>query len=563
MNITNELLQKKLEREILARKEAENILESKAIELFNVNKSLADLNKNLDFQIAERTKELESEKHKAILAQEAEKTFLANMSHEIRTPLNAIIGMSHLLYDTKIDANQKELIDAINHSSVFLYNLISDILDISKLESGQVEIQETDYDFLGLMKVLQHTYELKLQKNKIEFELFLDSKLKSFYKGDQVLLNQVLHNLISNSEKFTPEGIIGLKVKLLKTEEDIDVINFEVYDTGIGIPEEKLEPIFDKFTQVRNEFDAKTKGSGLGLSICKEIITTLGGHIRVESKVGKGTKFIFEIPQKHSDKNSTTSYELKTEAKDNSIKFKDLNFLIVEDNVMNRKYVCTLFDNKKLKYEIAIDGEEAIEKCSTQKFDIILMDIQMPKKDGIQATLAIRNLENPNKNSIIIALTASALESQKTIALDAGMNDFLTKPFTPEGLFNKILKYLPESDDKEPLFNKNSVLSQHNNKENALYIINLFWDNVIQHEIIELNELSKTRQDSTKFRQLLHKILPTFSMVGLTEYYTTLNESYRNIMSEEDVDYQIKRVHHTLTDFFENSEKLKTSMLSI
>jgi signal transduction histidine kinase/CheY-like chemotaxis protein len=511
-----------------------------------------------------KTNRIELEK-----SRQAEKQFLANMSHEIRTPLNAILGMSHLLYDTKIDASQKDLIDAINHSSLFLYNLISDILDIVKLEAGKTVPLEKEFDLVGQLKSLYKIYDLKLQAQNIEFELFLDPNIEKNYIGDEVLLMQLFHNLIGNAEKFTKEGTIGLKVKKINDDFEKTTLKFEIYDTGIGIAEENLELIFQKFSQVRNEDDAKTKGTGLGLSICNEILKTLGSKLEVKSILGVGTTFTFEIVLKKSQSNEKLQNavnELAVVQDQNMMtSFNEKEFLIVEDNLMNRKYISTLFNNKGLKYDIAVDGEEAIKKCLEKKYDIILMDIQMPKKDGVEATIMIRNVENPSKNAIIIALTASALQSQKDLAINAGMNDFMTKPFTPKILFETLernVNNLFTNQEDEFPFDENEIDTQSNNDiEMKKIIIESFWSDEIQSEIDQLYEWTKTNEQPNEIKDLLHKLKPSFSMVGFKKLYFTLDLCYKEMNENKDLDKNILLVKESLELYFKNKESLKEKML--
>lgn len=370
-------------------------------------------------------------------ARNSEKQFLANMSHEIRTPLNAIIGMSHLLFDTKPNADQIEYLNIIKNSSNFLLSLISDILDMSKIEAGKMELNLVNFDLWGLLKTIEKTFVLKLERKPIKFTLDLDEKIKGVWLADKLILNQILFNIVSNAEKFTERGEIKLQVKVLKsTDKDKQLLEFSVSDTGIGMPTEKLDLIFQKFTQIHEKKSQKQQGTGLGLALCKEFVEMQNGNITAESTPNVGTKICFVIPlTKISDLNS---HEVPEPNKNIDSKLGSGRILVAEDNKFNRLFVEKVLIKNNLTFDFALDGNEAIEKAQTTQYSLILMDIEMPILDGFEATIAIRNTENINQFTPIIALTASALSSIKENALHVGMNGFLSKPFTPDQL-NELL----------------------------------------------------------------------------------------------------------------------------
>jgi len=388
--------------------------------------------------------EIRKNKEKIDQLQNVEKEFMGNMSHEIRTPLNAIIGMAHLLEETTVNATQKDYIDVINNSSKFLHHLISDLLDVSKIDSNKLVLNNEEFDMYQMLNTLQKTYQLKMLSKDLQFKISIDKKLKNKYIGDDMLIIQVLHKLLGNAEKFTEKGEIGVVVSLDNRTDQSDYVRFEVYDTGKGISAEDTENIFNKFVQLKQDNVAKTTGTGLGLAISKKIVEKLGGKISVDSELGKGSKFYFTInlisAKEQLIASSSSNQNEKPKEDDNIDNLLNLKYLIVEDNNINLKYITNLFDNKKMYYDVALNGEEAIEKCKLKKYDVILMDILMPKKDGIEATLEIRKNLNPNQDTVIIALTASAIESQKEIALSSGMNDFIKKPYTFLTLLNTINK---------------------------------------------------------------------------------------------------------------------------
>ncbi|TDB63725.1 PAS domain S-box protein [Arundinibacter roseus] len=376
-------------------------------------------------------------------AQIAEKEFLANMSHEIRTPLNAIIGMASLLYDTRPTPEQLEYIDILKVSANFLLSLISDLLDMAKIEAGRIEIQARAFDLAGSLRTLQRTFQLKMEGRPIQVEASLDINVPSTVVGDEVLLHQILMNLLGNADKFTEKGKIGIRVKPMHQTNTHITLEFQVFDTGIGIAEDKLDLIFQKFKQVNDRQRQKHKGTGLGLAIVKELVRLQGGEIRATSTPKQGTVFTFTITYGLT---SGVSVAVKPapvlgNLSDNA-SLAGRRILVVEDSLMNQKYISTVLNKWQVVFEIAQDGQEAVSKAHQALYDLILMDLQMPIMDGYEATIAIRSTQNPNQQTPIVALTASAMLDQKEKALKSGMDDFLTKPFTPPQLEDKIKEIL-------------------------------------------------------------------------------------------------------------------------
>lgn len=455
-------------------------------------------------------------KKAAEAAQHAEKQFLANMSHEIRTPLNAIIGMTHLLYDTQVSAEQKEYLEILQSSSRILQNLLTDILDISALENGTLPVQLKEFDIKGLLTALHRIYELQNNKKDVEISLNIDPNLATQVYGSERLIYQIVSKLLNNAYKFTEQGKIELKVKQVQQTNETIAIQFEIRDTGVGIDEDKLEVIFEKFKQLPNETGYKFQGAGLGLALVKHLIDLLGGSITVYTKKGEGTRFIFQLPFKKINF-VKSEYQVPTVNTTQKI-------LVVEDNLMNRKYVGGLLDKWHIPYKIVTDGQEAIRIIENENFDLILMDIQMPFLDGYETTLMIRSTQNINQNIPIVALTASAMQEQKEQALKVGMTDFLAKPFTPKQLLEKISMYLSPSDTHEMEEQKwqyhpelDSVYLHELYGEEWTYAYEMFqtFRDEVLPEYTHLTPLVQQQNWESLAREA-HKLNPPLAMVGLT-----------------------------------------------
>ncbi len=481
--------------------------------------------------------DLEKAKQVAEEAELAEKQFLARMSHEIRTPLNAIIGMSHLMEDTILTEEQKDYVDSLKSSSDILQKLISDILDLSKITAGGLEVHHRTFDLVGAIKSLQKTFKLKLTGSPVTITADIDDGIKTLMIGDDLLLNQILLNLLGNAVKFTEQGEIRLKVEQQKSVEEKVELKFTVSDTGIGISPDRIDAIFENFKQADNEIRFQFGGTGLGLAIAKQLVELQGGQIFVSSVKGQGTDFVFKIIYEDSGQLITEVSRKETEKIDLNI----ANVLVAEDNFMNRKYVAALFAKWGLKYEFAVNGRKAVEAASREKFDLILMDISMPEMNGYDATIQIRNTANPNQNTPIIALTASAMISKKDKAYEVGMSDYLAKPFRPKQLKSLIHKFNRKDDSsidideavEEEGFKHNEVLNtkhlEYLYKGDLDYASEMF-EIFISYTMEEYKKLRPLLEEKEieKLQHLAHKIKPNFSLVGLTEVEKLMLELEKN-----------------------------------
>lgn len=363
--------------------------------------------------------------------------FLSTMSHEIRTPLNAVIGMSQLLMRSNPREDQKTYIDALQISGESLLRLINDILDYSKLESGKMVTEKIPFDPRQLILSLQQVFVFRTKEKGLELKTIIDPGVPDQVMGDPTRLTQVLTNFVGNAMKFTEKGSITLGLELKKETAKYAFIRFYVSDTGIGIPADKLDKIFESFSQVEASTTRKFGGTGLGLAISKRLIELFNAKIDVESKPGKGSTFSFTLQMEKVEVKSGKPKEKETSGADF---LRNKKVLIVEDNALNRMLAEKFMKSWGMKVDAVENGAEALEKIKKKNYDIVVMDLQMPVMDGYEAAKQIRLLPEKEKSKVpIVALTASALLDVKSQVFEYGMNDVLMKPFQPEMLM-KILE---------------------------------------------------------------------------------------------------------------------------
>ncbi len=372
-------------------------------------------------------------KEEAEISNKAKSEFLSVMSHELRTPLNGVIALAHLIKEENDDPDLDDNLDTLFSSSQLLLSLINDILDFNKIEAGKITLEHSPFALSELTDNIYNSFLPMAQQKGINLTLDRDPKLPKEVIGDDLRLKQIFTNLVSNAIKFTHEGEVCIKVQEMFTLEDKLSMKISISDTGIGIPEEKQRIIFEEFTQARSDITRNFGGTGLGLAITQKLLEMFNSKIELQSEIGKGSVFSFVLNLKiHHPKSTSPCNEPSNEEFPCRLGGK---VLVVEDNFINVKIVEKFLRKWEVDFDHAENGVEAIKLVEKSNYDLILMDIQMPIMDGIQATEIIRNMSEPHINNIpIIALTANNNEEIRSKAFSAGMNSFLTKPFNPNHL---------------------------------------------------------------------------------------------------------------------------------
>jgi len=370
----------------------------------------------------------------------AKEMFLSMMSHEIRTPLNAVLGMSHLLLQGNPKPEQIENLKTLRFAGENLLALINDILDFNKIEAGKINFEDVDFNLPDLITGIRQTFNYQAIEKGIKLKTCLDACLPEMVVGDPVRLNQIITNLLSNAIKFTSKGSVNLDIILEKETNEQLEISFAVTDTGIGIPEEKLSLIFESFTQAQSDTTRKFGGSGLGLTITKRLVEMQSGQITVESIEGRGTVFTVLVPFKKSKQKPAPAY---SQISDNTTQdLGNLSLLLVEDNQINQLIATKFLETWGINPDYAENGKDAVEKAQQQVYDIILMDLQMPVMDGFEAARQIRNMGGHYSEAPIIALTANVMLDAREKVFQVGMNDYVSKPFDPTELYQKIARHI-------------------------------------------------------------------------------------------------------------------------
>ena len=473
-------------------------------------------------------------------AVKAKQQFLSNMSHEIRTPMNAIIGFTKVVLKTDLTLKQREYLEAIKMSGDALIVLINDILDLAKVESGQMSFEKVPFKLRSSVSSMLHLFEPKIQEKNLKLIKEFDEEIPENLIGDPLRLHQIILNLVSNAVKFTAVGNISVRVKLVHQDQEKVLIQFSVTDTGIGIPQDRIDYIFENFQQASSHTSRLYGGTGLGLAIVKQLIEPQGGTINVTSTEGMGSDFSFTLPFDKAD----LIIEVEENTNENKTKIKDIKVLIVEDIPLNQLLMKTLLDDFGFQHGSAENGAVAIEKLKESSYDIVLMDLQMPVMNGFEATQYIREIL---KSTIpIIALTADVTTVDLKKCRDVGINDYLAKPVDERILFTKIVEIIEKpqhklKSDNESVENKSAVKQQScvdltylkkitkSNPNLMIEMIQLYLNQTpILIQAIKQNYLIKNWK---AVMAITHKILPSFAIVGINPVYEVLTKKIQELAS--------------------------------
>lgn len=492
----------------------------------------------------------------------AKERFLANMSHEIRTPLNGIMGMTRQLAKTNLNTTQREYLNIIYMSSQNLMVILNDILDLAKLHSQKLQLEAIGFNLNKIVKSIVRNFEDQAEKKGIELLYQIDENIEPVLIGDPVRLYQIIINLVSNAIKFTEKGYVRIDCELKSVAGHECEIEIRVEDTGAGIEDTKI--IFEVFEQESKTVFRKFGGSGLGLAICKELVDLYNGKISVESEVGKGSVFTVILPLTIGKEIELTEDLPTTQLEQSSLAGKKV--LLADDNEINQFVIESILKDWKMVVSLVSNGEEAIHKIASEKFDIVLMDIKMPVINGLEATSYIR--KELHSEIPIIALTANSLPVEINKTRDAGMSDFVSKPIDPTLLYSKMLRHLgivtgdketesaDESHSKEPLYDLSTVKELgRGSKDFITTTIRLFLDTT--PSIVEAVKHASDKNNLEEIKSQAHKLKSTanlFKMEKVLELIDKLENSNESIDEAElnetifSLEIIINNVRASLTD---------------
>lgn len=490
--------------------------------------------------------ELIRAKNVAEQSKKYQEQFLANITHEIRTPMNAIMGMSQLLLQSTLNPNQHEFVDAIKLSAENLLVIINDILDLSKIQAGKMTLENKTFNLDDFINGLFSTLKYKAEEKSLQFEKHIDSSIHRFLLGDKTRLNQVLLNILSNAIKFTDKGAVILDVKEGKSSPAKAQLIFEISDTGIGIAQDKLGVIFDNFKQASEDTTRLYGGTGLGLTIARQLVELMGGRITVKSEVGKGSVFTVTLD---FEKSNAPDESVAEQVIDKPL-LTDVDVLVVEDNNFNKLLIKNILLGWKANVDMADNGQIAVDMLRNKKYDIVLMDIQMPVMDGYQATEYIRHqLTAPQNEVPIIAVTAHATLTERERCEKSGMNDFVSKPLESEKLFKKMKALIEnpkfigfDKGEEEQLIKINQDLTDLSylreisggSEELMKEMVEIFLTET-PDMLQGLTESAQT-EDWKTFREIAHKIKPSITYAGIVSAEKLIEKIHEDAKSQTNLD---------------------------
>jgi signal transduction histidine kinase/DNA-binding NarL/FixJ family response regulator len=474
-------------------------------------------------------------------ASKAKSEFLATMSHEVRTPLNGILGILSLLKDTRLDVRQQDYVETIHYSGETLLTILNDILDFSKMEAGKFDIEAVEFSVERLITSVVSLRRGRADEKKLRLTSLIAKDVPSYARGDVTRLRQVLLNLTSNAIKFTPAGRVTLRV-----EQKGPLTRFTVEDTGIGISEADQKRLFQEFSQADSSVSRRFGGTGLGLAICRKIVELMKGNLGVTSRPGEGSAFWFETPLEAVAAPLSAPEEAK-ESTSGLPQLKPLSILVAEDNKVNQKVIAGLLQKGGHTFTLAADGSEALDclKAGSIKYDLVLMDMQMPLMDGLTATGEIRKMDAPWKDIPIIALTANAVRGDEQRCLAAGMNDYVSKPINPDSLFRAIARQAPSAVLKQAAPAKPAPAPKKVSLENLQsieetlgreYVVGFIDDGIHELErLVDVIETGAQKNDADAMRTSAHELKAMSAMFGLGDVQA-LAEGIEHCCIEKRVD---------------------------